>query len=455
MVANAPTPRHRYRRSIILFEAPSHNHPFMTSTQAARTRTHGPPHLSPLASFPESMEKMEDIRGLAEELIDEKEVLQLSRELIRIPSVSQHEHKASKHVHRVLDKWGLSPRFVPVEGYGPNVVSEIGQRNAPSVVLNGHIDTVEVMRGWKHDPFGAKVEKGMLYGLGSLDMKCGLAALMVAYRALAESGVPKGARVVLQAVTGEEDTGAGTRKLIAKGGFRKAKGVIVGEGFGALSGISIGRRGGSYFEIEVIGRAAHGAEPERGINAISDAAGIVQALDRMKMRWARDMTGDDFLPLREDQTVLKISGGSGTLSVPESCAVKIVRCTIPGAKHDVEAEIKAAIRRLRLKSRVKVGLLRNQKDLYRPFVTDLESDLVKTASKWLRVYGRGRPALVIGRSEADDNQIAHETGVPVVCFGPGELGELARYHQAEEAIHVDQLGPSAKAYFATALDLVR
>lgn len=404
-------------------------------------------------AFLRTMRKGAEIGSLADELISDREVLRLSRELIQIPSIMQHEDRISEFILRRLERWGLSPRRVKVDGYGPDVVAETGGRNAPSVVLNGHMDTVEVMKGWKHNPFGAKVEKGMLYGLGALDMKCGLAAEMVAFRALAEAGIPRTSRVVFQAVSGEEDTSAGTRTLIAKGGFKGAKAVIVGEGFGALKGITIGRRGGSYFDIEVIGKAAHGAEPERGINAISDAARIVEALDRMKMRKAKGMLGDDFLPLAEDQTVLKISGGSETLSVPERCWIKIIRCTLPGPRHDVEAEINVVVRNLGLRSKVGITLERDPKDLYLPFLTSRDSPLVRTASKWLRRFGGGRPRLVMGRSEADDNKIAEEIGVPVICFGPGEVGELARYHQPEEAVSVDQLGPAAKAYFATALEL--
>ena len=56
-------------------------------------------------------------------------------------------------------------------------------------------------------------------------------------------------------------------------------------------------------------------------------------------------------------------------------------------------------------------------------------------------------------SEADDNIIAKDAGVPVICMGPGESGELARYHQAEEAISVGQLGPAARAFARAVLKL--
>ena len=88
------------------------------------------------------MNKRDEMLSCATQMIDEKEVLQLSRELIRIPSVTAHEERISKFIFQKLDKWRLSPRLVPVKGFGPSVLAEIGDKKAPAVVLNGHIDTV-------------------------------------------------------------------------------------------------------------------------------------------------------------------------------------------------------------------------------------------------------------------------------------------------------------------------
>jgi len=400
------------------------------------------------------MNKRRDLLSCARQTIDDREVLQLSRELIKIPSVTTHEERISKFIFQRLDKWGLSPKLVPVKGFGRSVFAEIGDRKAPSIVLNGHIDTVEVMSGWKHDPFGAKVENGMLYGLGSLDMKGGIAALMIAFRSIAEMADRRYSRIVLQAVTGEETTCAGTRAMISRGGFRKARAVIVGEGFGGLRAISNGRRGGSYFNIEVTGKAAHGSKPEDGINAIADAAKIVCAIDAMKLKIVNGLVADDFQTLNESQTVLKISGGSQTLTVPEKCSLKLVRCTVPGSGN-VEAELSGVIKNLNLKSRVRIELETTPGDLLHPYMTAPTSPLVKAAAKSIKALTGKQPMLVIGRSEADDNIIAHDAKVPVICFGPGESGDLAKYHQPEEAVSIPQLALASRAYFMTVLEMAQ
>jgi acetylornithine deacetylase/succinyl-diaminopimelate desuccinylase family protein len=387
------------------------------------------------------------------ESIDEKELLGLCRALIRIPSVFREEERIAKFIASRLDKWGLPPEVLPVEGCGPCVVARIGPENRPSIVMNGHMDTVEVKDGWRHDPFSAKVEKGMLYGLGSLDMKCGLASLMLAFRTIAQANLRLDRSIVFQAVSDEEENGAGTMALISAGKFRKAKAVIVGEGIGSLDVVTIGRRGGSYYDIWVSGKSVHGSTPHLGVNALSDAAKIVTAVDRMEMRSARGVMADNITPLKESQLVLEISGNSASYSVPDKCHIRIMRATVPGKPYDIRTEIESTIKKLNLESSVKVQLKVGNGDPYLPHMTPASNELVNVTRKWNKYYTGREPSLVCGLSEADDNTIAKEVGVPVVCVGPGEKGKLARYHQPEEAISVSQLGIAARIHCSAVLEL--
>lgn len=378
--------------------------------------------------------------------IDDDELLTLSRDMIRIPSVFTHEDEISKFIFRKLEEWGFSPREVPVQGHGPCVVAQVGDPETPSIVLNGHMDTVEVMDGWVHDPFGAVVEDGRLYGLGSLDMKCGLAAMMIAFRTLSASGRLGNHSLKFQAVSGEELSGGGTRAAIANGELHNAEAVIVGEGFGGLRAVTNGRRGGSYFDMAVRGKSAHGAAPHLGVNAVVDACRLVTELEKMRMQTTTGMMADDFSPLRESQTVLKIAGGGASLSVPDKCSVRLVRCTIPGGKIDITDDLKTVVANAGLRSSVEIRFNDGVEDLYHPFRTDPESNLVAAAVEAIERHTGARPSLVCGISEADDNIISHELGIPVICVGPGESGELARYHKPEECITVSQLPTAAKVY---------
>jgi len=200
------------------------------------------------------------------------------------------------------------------------------------------------------------------------------------------------------------------------------------------------------------GRAAHGSTPEKGVSAISDASKIVQALNSMRMRKAKGLKADDFRPLMESQTVLRIEGGTHTLTVPEDCYMKVIRCTIPEGRRRPETDPENHWSlETRMPGERQAG--EGDADLFQPYVTSAGSRLVRTATRWIELVTRSRPMLVIGLSEADDNRIAHDLGFPVICIGPGESGQLCRYHQCEEAISVGQLGPVTRIYFAAALEL--
>ncbi|HIJ17087.1 MAG TPA: M20 family metallopeptidase [Thermoplasmata archaeon] len=385
--------------------------------------------------------------------LDEDEVVGLARDMIRIPSIFGNEARIAEFIASRLESWGFSPRFVEVPGFGPDVVVDYGDPGLPKVVLSGHMDTVEVMSGWVHDPFRASIEDGFMYGLGSLDMKSGLAAMMVALKAISESGLQDRLHVSFQAVSGEEKDGDGTRTLIRAGEFEGARAIIVGEGFGGLNVVTAGRRGGSYYEIEVRGKSAHGAIPHKGINAVVEASKVVLALDSMEMVRADGVLADDLAPLKESQTVLLMHGGTGSLTVPDRCTMKVVRSTVPGGKTDISDDIRSVIAGLGLQGSAEVTFKSGPKDLYLPHMTSSDSPLVRAVVSSVRQYTGSSPTVVCGVSEADDNLIAQETRVPVICVGPGESGNLARYHQAEEAISIGQLGTAAKVFARTVLDL--
>ncbi len=386
--------------------------------------------------------------------IEGGDVLDLSKRLIQIPSMYGKEAAIAGFIGSWLEENGFTTKKIDVADHGPDVIASFGSRSNPKIVLTGHMDTVEVMNGWRHDPFGAVVEDGFLYGLGSLDMKCGLAAMMLAFRHLAESDLADHAHVCFQAVSGEERLGDGTRKLIESGELDGASAVIVGEGFGGLKVATIGRRGGSYYDIDVQGISSHGAIPHRGVNAIEDASKVVTAISDMPMSKTDGVLSDELRPLSESQTVLRISGGSWSLSVPEKCSIRVVRCTIPGGKVDISDEFVSVIDRLGLKSKVSLRLNTDPKELYHPYMTPANSPLVQAASKVLKGIVGTEPTLVCGVSEADDNLIAHALKIPTICMGPGETGKLARYHQPEEAISVAQLGPAANAYYELVRELI-
>jgi acetylornithine deacetylase len=137
-------------------------------------------------------------------------------------------------------------------------------RDAPRICLNGHIDVVAPgLRPWSHSPWAGVVAGGRLYGRGSVDMKGGLAAALHAIAAVAAAGGAPG-EIVLQAVSSEEDGGAGTFAELLRDD--RYDGCVIPEPTGL--DVVCAHGGSQQFEGTVYGRSTHAAIRLEGLSAI-------------------------------------------------------------------------------------------------------------------------------------------------------------------------------------------
>src|SRR5256885_3748185 len=130
-------------------------------------------------------------------LIDPDELVALTRDLVRIPSVvrpddpSANESAVAAHVERWVRAQGFDVEVQDVAPGRPNVLASLGDRAAgPTLLLEGHTDVVTEgdPAAWTHPPFGAALADGKIYGRGAADMKAGLAAAVIPPLALKKSG---------------------------------------------------------------------------------------------------------------------------------------------------------------------------------------------------------------------------------------------------------------------------
>src|SRR6267154_2170526 len=117
-------------------------------------------------------------------LASEIDPIELTQALIRIPTVNPpgDEDKCAQWLAGFLRKQGFSVRL---HAFGPqrfNLVAEwVGESDGPWLGFSGHLDTVPLGGApWTQDPFGGVIDRGVLYGRGSTDMKSGLAAFIAA-----------------------------------------------------------------------------------------------------------------------------------------------------------------------------------------------------------------------------------------------------------------------------------
>jgi acetylornithine deacetylase len=159
---------------------------------------------------------------------DQNEPVELAQQLIRIPSFLWRESKLGGWLFDWLTERGFQVdlQAVPLRD-GSTTHQTIGilkgDGTGSSVMLCGHTDTSDwngdVFRrsDWKHEPFGGDVVDGVLYGLGALNMKGGLAAILVAADLIRRSGRPLKGDLIVACVVAETGGGVGAQHLIASG----------------------------------------------------------------------------------------------------------------------------------------------------------------------------------------------------------------------------------------------
>jgi len=220
----------------------------------------------------------------------EADVLAIARALVACPSVTPAAAAAFDVAAGLLSAAGFTvermvsaePGTVPVE----NLVAWIGE-GRPHLAFAGHLDVVPPgdAAAWRHDPFSATVEDGLLHGRGTVDMKGGVAAFLAAALGfVADRGPDFGGRLSLL-LTGDEEGPSvnGTRKIldwcVANGLVPDA--AIVGEPTSVArvgDTIKIGRRGSQSGTVTARGRQGHVAYPERAANPLPALAAAAAAL---------------------------------------------------------------------------------------------------------------------------------------------------------------------------------
>ena len=269
----------------------------------------------------------------------------LTAELVAIDSVNPGlvpgaagEAAIVEHLRNRLQRSGFTTHVIHAAGHDdrPSLVS-VGPSGTPgpTVVLNGHLDTVGV-EGMS-DPFTPAVDADRLAGRGSSDMKSGVAAMVVAAEQLAERRPP--GRVVLALVADEEDASTGAEAVLAAlpGLGIHPDVVVVGEPTSLALTESL--RGYALVEVTLAGRAAHSSQPDEGVNAVAHLGRLLHAVEQ---RHATLAGGGASL------MVTVASGGESPFVLARSARALVERRTVPGEKADAAlAEVEQLLDDLR------------------------------------------------------------------------------------------------------------
>src|SRR3954463_4840330 len=221
------------------------------------------------------------------------EEVRFLQELVRVPTDTPPGDNAA-HAMRtaeLLRGFGYVPEMHPVPS---DEVRRQGMRSIINVIvrrrhgagrtiaLNAHGDVVPPGEGWSHDPYGAEIADGKLYGRASAVSKSDFATFTFAVRALESLGVPLRGAVELHFTYDEEFGGELGPGWLLKHGLTKPD-FLIAAGFSHQ--VVTAHNGCLQLEVTVHGRMAHAAIPATGIDALQGAVAILNALYAENVRY--------------------------------------------------------------------------------------------------------------------------------------------------------------------------
>lgn len=365
--------------------------------------------------------------------------IELTQALIRIPTVNPpgDEDQCARWLAGFLQEQGFSARL---HTFGPrrfNLVAEwVGQGGGPWLGFSGHLDTVPLGGApWTQDPFGGVIDAGLLYGRGSTDMKCGLAAFIAA--CARSRNALRSCRGVRLLLTGGEETGCDGARALREGvgeSLANLGALIVGEP--TQNYPFIGHKGALWIRGRSNGETAHGSMPEDGDNAIYKVADAVAKL--------RSFTTPHWHPLMGGCTVSvgTISGGINVNSVPDRASFEVDVRTVPGVSHSALRDDMAGHLgpEVRLESFVDVPPLAP---------TETHPWLGRVFACCAPFHAEAIVPKVVPYFTDGSVLVPQDGSLPTVILGPGEPQMM---HKTDEYCRVDRVREAVQVYSAILAD---
>lgn len=387
---------------------------------------------------------------------DDAALVAFCQRLVQTPSVTGNEGAVAELVRETMLALGFHRAWIDRSG---SVVGEIrGAAPGPSVLFDGHLDTVEVadLHAWTQPPFGGVVKDGRIYGRGSCDMKCALAAMVHGLAPLAAMAAGlRGSVFVSGTVCEETFEGQALGRVVEE---LRPDAVVIGEA-SALA-LKRGQRGRAEVEVTVTGKAAHSSNPSVGRNAVYLMMELVGRM--LKAPLPEDpFLGRGLLEL----TDIISAPYPGASVVPHQCRATFDRRTLAGeSEADVleplrrcvrdcqaaDPRFEAVVRIAEASQRCYTGDVVAGRRFFPAWVLAEDHPLVAGALAGLRGTGLD-PAVTKYDFCTNGSWSAGVAGIPTIGFGPGAEDGA---HVVDESIELDQVRRAAVGYQAIAWRLL-
>ncbi|GAB2823715.1 M20 family metallopeptidase [Comamonas piscis] len=354
-----------------------------------------------------------------------------------------------------------------VEAYGMASITNLIVRrpfgaagSGRTIALNAHGDVVPPGEGWSHDPYGAGIVDGKLYGRAAAVSKCDFSTFTYALRALEAVAKPSKGAVELHFTYDEEFGGLLGPGWLLEKGLTKPD-LLVAAGFSYE--VVVAHNGCLQMEITVHGKMAHAAVPHTGVDALQATVAIMNDLYAENIAYQKVCSKVEGIK-HPYLNIGRIEGGTNTNVIPGKVLLKIDRRMIPEEK---PAEVEAHIRQVIAKALERFNTERGYQgddavyvDIKRLLLANAMTplagnqplvDAIQTHGE--AVFGEKPPA--VGTPLYTDVRLYVERGIPGVIYGAGPRTVLESHaKRADERLDLEDLRRATKVIARSLVDLL-
>ena len=400
------------------------------------------------------------------------EQVQFLQALVRVPTDTPPGNNAphAERTAELITDYGFEAEkhAVPqaeVQAYGMESITNLIVRRpygngGRTVALNAHGDVVPPGEGWSHDPYGAEIVDGAMYGRATAVSKSDFSTFTFAVRALEAVARPTKGTIELHFTYDEEFGGLLGPGWLLEQGLTKPD-LMIAAGFSYE--VVTAHNGCLQMEVTVHGKMAHAAVPHTGVDALQGATAIMNALYAENVKY-QQVTSKVAGIKHPYLNIGRIEGGTNTNVIPGKVVLKIDRRMIP---EENPAEVEASIHAVIAKA---VQDFNQQRDYQGQDAvrTDIRRILLANAMTPLpgnaplvdaiqkhgeAVFGE-KPAAV-GTPLYTDVRLYVERGIPGVIYGAGPRTVLESHaKRADERVQLEDLRRATKVVARALHDLM-
>lgn len=363
-----------------------------------------------------------------------KSTRSLLHQLIAIPSVFPQEQKLANFLEYYLQDLSFHVERISSARGRDNIVATFGQAET-YLCFYGHMDTVPPDPLWKErqDPFSVTLDGDVARGLGAADMKGGIVAILQTARFAHHNNLP------LKVAFGvdEENISLGSHTLSQHTFFGDVRCMISAESGQIINehqdfAVNYGRKGRIVLELHIEGKTAHAAQSYLAVNAIQQAAQVIQILQSAEFPIHPQLGPAELVPFYIHST-------TDAFSIPERATIYVNVLTVPGVSSD---DVMNFIHHQCQAHNIHIDVQVQERET--PYMESYQVDRQDEFIRLLETKIFPRYSVIPGyaQSVADENRFANTLNIPVISMGPIGGGD----HTADEWVSLKSLEKTILAY---------